>query len=112
MLSSPGERSSPTCGPPTPLSVTQIGLPLVRGRQRLRRTPALLALRADEERAVGLVPRAPPVDVDALGPGQVLQRADQLLVPREALRVDRARAGGDPVALAAVGGGRGPVRHT
>src|SRR4029079_12072338 len=82
-----------------------------RGRQRLRRALALLALRADEERAVGLVPRAPPVDVDALGLGQVLQRADQLLVALHALRVDRAGAGGDPVALAAVRRRRRPVGH-
>ena len=81
------------------------------GRQRLRRAPALLALRADEERPVGLVPRAPPVDGDALALGQVLQRADQLLVALEALGVDRARARGDVVALAAVGGRRGPVGH-
>ena len=196
MLSSLGERSSPTCGPPTPLSVTQIGLPFVHarrsrtssssptapgssaapprleywcwaktpalqttssgrpsknseievpylraffrpassptticwpglelrahragelgvdgGRQRLRRALALLALRADEERAVGLVPRAPPVDVDALALGQVLQRADQLLVASQALGVDRARARGDAVALAAVRGRGGPVGH-
>ena len=105
--------SSPTtiCWPGLQLLAHRAGeLGVDGGRQRLRGALALLALRADEERAVGLVPRAPPVDVDALALGQVLQRADQLLVALEALGGDRARARADAVALAAVGAPPRPIR--
>jgi hypothetical protein len=78
--------------------------------QRRRTGLAAGALRADERRVVGLVPRAPPRELEAGGAGERQERADQRPVGGHGRRRERPGGGRRPGARAAAGWSGGPGR--